>query len=348
MPVTGVNTVTPDDRIAGPVTTADKDVKPQPVVAAPVNVFPVSGDSKPSPPIPQPKAGDPRTVVVILPGFSSGIGGESSADYLRDSLLAQGIPPENIVVPPSHYPSFNENVRPEPPPDYSRGYVRGAFSWLRNRVRNLCVQGYNLYRNVRLYTQYTDPNSAESRRAYQDVHDRLNLAPGQQVNLNFVGYSGGGQEAVTLARMAEDDPRVRSVRRVITIGSPMMVNQTRPEVEITSYVSPDDGVLNRTAMLPLVRYTPPNTDGNDQVRTYNAHHTQYYVMPEVMRQLYQDLTVNQEPLILPAPRPNPAPAPLPTPEVADSPVSLLPGVERLQAEFLGQSDPARSARFQVA
>lgn len=316
-----------DHITSGPVSSATNQ-RPH-TASAPVLISGTqpAGESNSTPHLTSHNGSSSRTVVVLLSGFDSQGRKHSSSHTLREHLLAQGVQPENIVMLPSQYPRFMDQCEPEEPVDFSQGFFRGAFRWFRQKVSNWCMQAFNLYQNVRLYWQYSDPDSIESQLAYRQLRSALNLRPGEQVTLNFIGFSGGGQQATTLAHLAQQDPAIQDVNRVFTVGSPMMTNYTRPETEVISYVSLNDWVLLGTSGLPLVRFVPPSRDENDQVRYCTAEHTRYFELPQVLEQLTTDLLQGQPALTQPPPSSGNLPMPKQnqgTPEPPESPLQEPP------------------------
>jgi hypothetical protein len=148
------------------------------------------------------------------------------------------------------------------------------------------------------YLQLSNPNSAASNDLYQQF---VNAMPrsrnGEQIQVNLIGFSGGGVAVNTLAVRAEDDPQLaeRGVRveRMATAGSPLpsFMSRTPSRIQVYNYTSSGDEVLTWVPVLPFMRGRSPHLDSNDAERRFGPEirHSDWPDNSDFLNQLHRDL-----------------------------------------------------------
>ncbi len=281
---------------------------------------------------------DSYRLIAIHAGFNSGQA-NNQALAIRHAMIERGVPPERIIVLPGNYPAFAP--KPSASTRFSGAAQQAESSLLSHGQRKLNeAWGWcsNFCRNVRLYWNYSKPESDEAGRVYRQLHQSLPQIQGKRLRVTYIGYSGGGQAGLTTAGLARNDQHF-DLDHVITLGSPVMANPAPAQVRISSYVSDGDTVLNGTDYLPYVQAVPPNMDANDRTVRFGPRvdHGAWLrdraVLDSVFAEIADVIPLEEKKLVSdqadPMPEDAPAapqPDPLPSPQTE---VSFLPGEMKL-------------------
>ncbi len=207
---------------------------------------------------------NPRHVYVL----HSGLGDDSNwgAKLIQKHLLARGIAEDRIIILQTPFPKLDGLNRKSDWEMFKR-IVRSIAK--ADNDPNERAYRDSFRRNLSIYEQTGDPHSSIVKMQRARLRRELATRGFADTPITWVGYSAGGAVGLGVAALNSEDPAYR-IRRVVTLGSPVLQNHVSHDVEVISVVSRQDrffrSVLTWDTLVGLtLNVFPPNLDGNDRV-----------------------------------------------------------------------------------